>query len=689
MPAKRVKIVIAPGTNPSPDATQLETLHYTDTDKVYFTKNSPTSENYTLRKLPGWVTVAFGNTQTLRGAARTIFSYFSTVIHVIIGTNTRLYTFEGGSLYNITPLQTSTTAIANSLATDYTSLVNNPLATTNGSKDVVVTATAHKLALGDSITLSGASTTNGISNTELNATHVVRAVTTNSFTIMTPITSATSTGSGGGASVIAASAVIRVTAASHGMANGDRVKVAAAATTGGVPNTQINAEHIIRSISSSTFDIVVSTKATSSVSGGGGASTTYQKPIAKGAIDFSQGIGYGGGLYGVGLYGVAKIFANAFIYPRIWSSGRFGNNLICSAGGQTGVYIWTQSTATAPTLLTNAPTAVNWVFVYNNAVITLGASGVENRIKASDVGDATVWAISAASNAYEDDIEGAGKFISQANAGNISVLFTENEAYTFAWVGGEDKYETKDLLKSDGLIGPKARVMVDDKIFWLGQTLELYMFDGGSVTKITYNTARQWMLDNLNYQQRWKICCRVDTTTDTFWMEFPTGSNIECNKYLLVNYKEQHCTLGNLARSAAEDPVATVNSPYMAYSVSESVDGVLYRHDYGVDDNGSAMTAYAETNYAMIGEGDVSMEVMEIIPDSTQTGNIDLTIYTKEYGQSSEQFTYGPYEITSTTTFIDPQAAGRQRKYRLEQNAAGEEFAMGKWFEVIQEGSPV
>ncbi len=683
MATKRVEIIVAPGTNPTPDQTELKTLHYTDTDKVYF-------EHGDLRKLPGWVVASFTTTSgTLRGAARSMFSYLSTIAHTIIGTNTRLYTYEQGALTNLTPLLTATTTIANSLDNNYVALANNPLATTNGSKDIVITSAAHKLFLGDSVVVSGASTTNGIPNTEINATHTVRAVAVNTFTITVLTTAATSTGSGGGAAVIARTGIITATAAAHGMLDGDRTKLLAATAVGGVLAADINIEHVIRRVTANTFDVMCASKATSSVTAGGGASTTYQKPIAKGAINFSQGIGYGGGLYGVGLYGVAKIFVNAYQYPRIWSSGRFGNDWVGTPGDQKGVYIWQQNLAVAPTALTNAPTAVNWVFIYNNAVFTLGASGVNNRIKGSDTGDATNWTIGTDSNAYEDDIEGAGKFISQASVGNVSVLYTENEAYTFSATGDENLYDTRPLLLSDGLIAPKARAMVEDRAFWLGQALDIYCFDGGSLSKVDYNTCHDWMVANLNYQQRWKIFCRVDTTRNTFWICFPTGSNTEPNKYLLVNYKEQHVTLGNLSRTAAEDPIAFPTSPYMAYSASESVDGILYRHDYGHDDDISPMSAYAETNYVMIGEGDRTMEIMDIIPDSTQTGTIDLTIYTKDYAQSTEEFTYGPYAISATTTFIDPQAAGRQRKYRLSQDALNEDFVLGKWFENIKQGPPL
>lgn len=681
MVGNRVTISIRPGTNPSPDATALETLHWTATDKVYFEGNK-------LRSLPGWVSVALAGCDAIRGAARSIHSYRTDKDHYLIGTSHALYTYEGGANYNITPLLTATTAIANSIATDYTTLGTDPIATTDGSATVTITSTAHKLRASDNITISGVSgAINGIPDTEFNAAHIVRSITTNTFTISLS-TAATSTGSGGGSSVVVASSILRITAVAHGLVECDRVLIAAAATTGGVPDTEINAEHLIRYIDVDTFDIEASTKATSAVTGGGGASTTYQKPLPSGEIDFSRGLGYGGGLYGVGLYGVPKTFVAAFSYPRIWSGGEFGSDFILTPGDQKNVYIWEDDTSEAPTILTNAPTAVNWVFVSNNIVVTLGASGVGNRIKSSDIGDATIWSISAASYAYEDDVEGAGTFISQAKSRGTNLLFTQNSVYTFSFVDKPDIWETLPLIGSDGLIAPKARISVEESVFWMGQG-DFWWFDGASVKPIPNNTCRDYIYKNLNATGVWKTFVSHDPIRKQITFHFPLGAQTEPDSYMIFKYDEQHCTLGTISRTAAEERVLDIGARYLVNARTSAADGVLYQHDIGDNDDTSAMNAYAVSNYAMIGEGDSTMEIMEIIPDSTQEGSVVFTIYTKDYAQSSDTFTYGPYTITPTTTFIDPQAAGRQRQYRIEKTAVDTSFSIGKWIEKIQEGPPL
>lgn len=679
---RRSDITVNPGTNRTPDATDTETLHWVDTQNARFF-------NGKLRKDSGWDSVEFSNNQIILGCGRMLYGYRSiNKDRLMIGTSTRLYVFQDGALYNISPLVTSTTAIANSLDTNYTTLATDPFTTVIGSRTVTIAHTAHKLFSGDSITISGAATTNGIPNTELNATHIVRSTTTNNYTIMVPTTAATSSGTGGGASVVEATAIITVNAAAHGFLSGDRVKITGATATGGIPALEINAEHIIRNVLTNTFDIVVLTKATSSVTGGGGAGTLMQGQIAEGVCDYSVGIGYGGGLYGVGLYGVAKLFVSAALYPRIWSGGRFGNDFIGTPGGGTGVYIWQNNTSIAATPLTNAPTQCNWVFIAHNAVVTLGDSGIGNRIKISDRGDATIWVPSASSLAYEDDIEGAGTFISSAQSKEIDLLFSETEVLILRYVGLPDIYATDTLLSSDGIIAPKARIEVEGAVFWMGSK-DFYVYDGSGVSRLPNNTLYEYIYNNINYEQRWKIFCAPISKFNEIEFHIPLGTQNEPITVVKYNYKEQTWTLvGTRNRTAAEEPYNLLRTPYQLDAESETVAGTLYRHESGVDDDNSAMDFFAFTNFAKIGNGDSTMEIIGLVPDGTIEGNAEVTLYTKNAPYDANIRTFGPYSIDSTTELLTFRAQGRYRQYKFEQNSIGDEFIMAPWYELVEGGTP-
>ena len=87
-----------------------------------------------------------------------------------------------------------------------------------------------------------------------------------------------------------------------------------------------------------------------------------------------------------------------------------------SSGDGQKIYIWDGDTDVAPTVLTNAPTDCNYVFVYNNAVVALCG----NRVDISKVGDATVWTPASDNNAYTVDIERTQRIIAGGKVGNAA-----------------------------------------------------------------------------------------------------------------------------------------------------------------------------------------------------------------------------------------------------------------------------
>ena len=213
------------------------------------------------------------------------------------------------------------------------------------------------------------------------------------------------------------------------------MKIAGAADTGGILAASINLEFIIRNVAAGAFDIMTTGTATSSVSGAGGAGTTYQKEISDGAQDESSGYGYGMGLYGVGLYGVPKTSSTGRSLPRIWFMDRFGDKIIGTGGEQTGLYSWDGSTSVAPALVSGAPTAINYAFVSDNIAVTFGASATPNKIKTSDQGALTTWSASSINQVFEDDLEGADRLISHAPCIGVNLIFCENQTYTMRYVG--------------------------------------------------------------------------------------------------------------------------------------------------------------------------------------------------------------------------------------------------------------
>ena len=157
-----------------------------DSDYVRFRYGLP-------EKIGGW-TPFTENQVYLLGWTSDLFTWNSLdgSPYAIMGTTKKLYVFNGGAWYDITPIR-STTA-----AGDVT------FAATNGSAIITVTDNSHGAQAGDFVTFSDAASLGGnITATILNSEYqITEVLTTNTYTITAPVAANSSDSGNGGASTV-------------------------------------------------------------------------------------------------------------------------------------------------------------------------------------------------------------------------------------------------------------------------------------------------------------------------------------------------------------------------------------------------------------------------------------------------------------------------------------------------------
>lgn len=690
----RRPVKILPGTHPVPDSTQTSAIQFVSTSGVY-------SVGDKLASLPGWIT---GNTD-YTGAARSVFGFNNGTYDIeLIGTHSKLFARINGVDTNVTPLETVAAATLGTdpITTRYDDVQVTPFVTTNGSRYVIVNTFLYdEVKSGDVVTISGVvgsgGTLNGIPVAQINTTHTIIDVPGTYFRILVT-TAATSSGSPTESGTVIAMKALKITYTAHGLAAGDRIKISGASgTIGGVPDTEMNKEHVISIIETANTFIVPCATAPSSLASGGGAGVEIFKEIDGGNISGGALAGFGGGDYDEGAYDEPKAFVSAFSYPRIWSFGKLGNDVILCPGDTAGVpgaiiYSWDGDIAEAPVKVTNSPTAL-WIYTKYNAIGALGAANVGNRIQHSDTTDVTIWSPSASNNAYFDDWEDVRRFISQATVGDLNVLFTEHEVVRESFEGPPIGYLHRTISTSDGLLGPKARIEIPGGVVFAGGS-DFYITDGNSVTSLPGITCLEYIFGAeetgggaLNWTHRYKSFWRADPDRSLLFFHFPAGASEEPNQYMVYDLKKKISWLGERGLTAAEEPKILGEKPITVYG--DGTTHELYIENSGVNAGSAVLNAYAESNWRLLGDGSMTQEIMEIYPDTTQQGNLKLTIYTKNYPQDTNIITWGPYTITPTTTFIDPQIEGVYVKYRWEKDELNTSFILGQWIEDAQPGTAI
>lgn len=667
------------GITPESDMTSLASTSWIDGDKVRFYLGLP-------EWIGGWESVSFadGVVTEVNGVPRNLFpKRIGSNTWLMIATHSNLYSLVGNSLYNVTPLDTATAALGTDPFDSTFDTQALPFLTTSGSTTVRLNSNIDEdyVQAGDTIRIQNVSgTKNGIPDTELNGDHIVREIIGGRAAIYVT-TPATSTGSAGNAGINLISPQVRVDETAHGRVVGERIKIAGATTFAGIAAAELNKEHIVKKIFDVDKYIVDIVSFTTSAAAGGGASVLISEEIEDGSADASLGRGYGMGQYGVGKYGVSKTSSALLTSPRIWSFDTFGNNIICTPGGQKGVYQWSGDTDTAPALVTNAPTAVNYVFVSNNIMVTLGEGGQDNRVKWSNQGASTEWTSTSTNFAGEDDIEGANKWRSHLQVRGVNLLFTEDQVWTMRYIGRPLVWEFKQLDVADGIIAQNARVQVNGSAYWMGNT-DFFSSDGNTPLRVP-STIRKYVFNNLNESQKSKCYAWYNRKFGEVWFHYPSGNSTEPDRYVALNPVEGHWTIGTMDRSAAEYPASA--SPAIPRLISD--DGLLYRHESGVDADGSAMSHSLVSKYFMYDKK--RTRIGGLVPDSIQTGDIDLTIKTKLYPQSTDVTTVGgaAKAVSSDTEKVDFFAENRLHQYTIAQNETGGVWRMGAWSELVAPGT--
>lgn len=687
-----------PGVSPDVDLTEFASQGWVDADKVRFRKNYP-------EKIGGWAKVQSDVTIPTTIPVRNVYSTLINGVSVyLVGTSHRLYYLYNGSLVNITPLKTTSTAIPNSLASHYQTLAVNPITVQNGSNLVTVAYTHRLIKAGDTVTLSGSAAVGGIPAGDINGVQFVVSATTSTFTFYAA-TNATSNATGGGAVVILARQTISVTSAAHGLTDGARVKISGSGNVGGILAASINKEFVIRNVTVNAYDVQTDTSATSAVTAAGGAGTIYFQEIDAGNVNVVSNSGYGYGVYGRGAYG-ASIASGTYSYPRIWSFDRYGSQVVLCAGEQSLLYLWTPSADTAPTVITGAPTTCNYVYVDENGIISaLGTSAVENRVQWNDPASSTNWTVSAGFYPGFTTIQNAGRLIARASLENSELLFTRNSIYSRQFIDLPKVYSFDVVDTNIGLIAPNAHVVINGICFWMGAK-GFYKYQGGKVqvlasSGLTQASVTDYVFKNINALQSYKSFCWHNKAFNEIWFHYPSTNSNECDRYVIYSIEGMHYTIGTLDRYAGEQPSQLGEYPVLGGGASNAI----YDHENGANADSAALPFYCETSYVSYDEDNSAVMVRRYQPDSNQTGNITVdTIYkywqqdptaTLNFGYGSGVYGTSNYGvspsgilITPTTQRIDLDLKARFWKYRISGGDLNQTWRMGKWLQTVDKSSP-
>ena len=402
------------------------------------------------------------------------------------------------------------------------------------------------------------------------------------------------------------------------------------------------------------------------ISAAGVVSDITPTGLTAGRVDAGVNNAYGGGLYGYEEYGVARQDSATPLDATIWTLDNWGEYLLAmSTPDQNNgiLYEWQLDTATEAAVVANAPVDCSGFMVTEERfVVCLGAGGIRNRIQWSDQEDNTSWTPAATNQAGDINLQTNGKIMRGMRARGQSLLLTSEDAHTLTYQGPPFVFGVEKVGSACGLIATNAAASVGGNVFWMGRR-GFFLYSGGGVQSVECEVG-DYVFSGLNYDQKSKISCVVNSAWNEIWWFYPSEGSVECDRYVAYDYAENIWSIGQLGRVSGVDRGVFAQPMYFDSA------GVLYEHEIGFNYDGEL--PFAETGPMKIGSGDNLMNVVQLIPDEKTQGEVQARFKSRFYPNAAET-DYGPFTMDTPTSV---RLQGRQIRMRVEGNAS-EDWRVG------------
>lgn len=271
----------------------------------------------------------------------------------------------------------------------------------------------------------------------------------------------------------------------------------------------------------------------------------------------------------------------AGISARLWSHAQFGRYVLSNIRGGR-IYYWANDPGARASVLAGSPRAGSIFTTPERILVALGSddeiTGAWNPllIRWSDQENIEDWTASSTDLAGSYEIQIGSEIVGGLALTRQHVVWTDEALYTMAFTGDTVSVWSIDLAgTSCGLIGPNAAVEVGGIAYWASPVGEFFRFSGGAPEPLPC-PVRERVFDDLNRAQASKICCGVNPRFGEIWWFYPSAQSLENDRYVIYNYRENHWSLGVLARSAFGYFPAFFDHPLGA-----SPDGLVWQHETG------------------------------------------------------------------------------------------------------------
>lgn len=532
-------------------------------------------------KIGGWINQS---TNTFAGTCRSLFNWitFASENLLGLGTNQKFYVELNGIYHDITPLSQTIT------------LPNNPFATTNGSYAVVVTtSTPHNIAVNTYVTFSGVSGGGVVNGVTLNANLEVIAVPSSTTFTVIAANVATSTGSGGGASCVAAVELNAGNATfslgsgwgggpwgfgGWGIGSTIATQIRLWSQDNDNENLLLNPRsgpifYWVRDTTFWTRAITLNDYANTQVK------TTTTATFALGATSITvtdpTGITSGSVITGTGIptgtyVTTAYVFGSATVpISAAATAGSAGNYTFSYAGRHIPNNTYQVSTSSA-----------------GNFCIAFGANPYNPTnfsetfdpllVRWSDADNPFEWVPATTNQSGENRLSYGSYIVSAADTRQEILIWTDAALFSMQYLGPPYVWGVNLLMDNISIASPNAAITVNNVTYWMGVD-KFYQYSGRVETLPC--SLRQFVFNDINTDQLAQVVCGTNEGYNEIWWFYPSANSLVNNRYVIYNHLERIWYYGNLERtfwldsSLRQYPMAAFSyqKSYLSAAINDSV----------------------------------------------------------------------------------------------------------------------
>jgi hypothetical protein len=370
------------------------------------------------------------------------------------------------------------------------------------------------------------------------------------------------------------------------------------------------------------------------------------------------GLGFGALFYGDQEYGNERTGTSSIVTAAAtWTFDTWGEYLVscCTADGK--IYEWQLNTGVDAVAVTNAPISNIGTFVSEQRhLVALGAGGDPRVVQWSDAEDRTDWTPSSTNQAGSFQLGTAGHLKRAVKTRGEVLLLTSTDAHAMRYVGTPLVFQFDRVGSNCGIAGPNAASEIEAGVVWMGTDARFYMYNG--VVQPVPCDVEDWVEVEIDRNKLAEVYSGTLSEHGEVWWFFVAADTT--TKYVVWNYRSGHWVIGTLDRTAWLD------RGVWRHPIAISSDGYLYQHEQGYTDSGLTRVGdvYAESGAMEIYPGEEIVDVVQILPDERNNGDVSVTLKCK-YTPSGAETTYGPYTVRADG-YTDTRASGRQAKIRVD-----------------------